>query len=53
MEAHTAWTYEDYAALPDDGKRYEIRQLAAASQRLYPVSIGSDGSAAHSESDAS
>jgi Uma2 family endonuclease len=24
MKARTAWTYEDYAALPDDGKRYEI-----------------------------
>ena len=24
MTARTAWTYEDYAALPDDGKRYEI-----------------------------
>ena len=24
MATRTAWTYEDYAALPDDGKRYEI-----------------------------
>jgi len=24
MTARTAWTYEDYAALPDEGKRYEI-----------------------------
>ena len=24
MTARTAWTYQDYAALPDDGKRYEI-----------------------------
>jgi Uma2 family endonuclease len=24
MKTRTAWTYEDYAALPDDGKRYEI-----------------------------
>lgn len=24
MTARTVWTYEDYAALPDDGKRYEI-----------------------------
>ena len=24
MKARTAWTYGDYAALPDDGKRYEI-----------------------------
>jgi len=24
MTLRTAWTYEDYAALPDDGKRYEI-----------------------------
>ena len=24
MTARIAWTYQDYAALPDDGKRYEI-----------------------------
>ncbi len=24
MTARVAWTYQDYAALPDDGKRYEI-----------------------------
>ena len=24
MTARLAWTYQDYAALPDDGKRYEI-----------------------------
>jgi Uma2 family endonuclease len=24
MTARAAWTYQDYAALPDDGKRYEI-----------------------------
>ena len=24
MTAPTAWTYQEYAALPDDGKRYEI-----------------------------
>jgi len=24
MTARIAWTYEDYAALPDDGKRYEV-----------------------------
>jgi Uma2 family endonuclease len=24
MSARTVWTYQDYAALPDDGKRYEI-----------------------------
>ena len=24
MKARTGWTYEDYAALPEDGKRYEI-----------------------------
>src|SRR5262245_25946618 len=24
MASRTTWTYQDYAALPDDGKRYEI-----------------------------
>jgi len=28
MTLRTAWTYEDYAALPDDGKRYEIHDGA-------------------------
>ena len=24
MTVRTLWTYADYAAMPDDGKRYEI-----------------------------
>ena len=25
MTERVVWTYQDYAALPDDGKRYEVR----------------------------
>ncbi len=41
MTAHVAWTYQDYAALPDDGKRYEIHDgelfLMAAPSPLHQI----------------
>ena len=41
MTARVAWTYQDYAALPDDGKRYEIHDgelsLMAAPSPLHQM----------------
>lgn len=43
MKARTVWTYDDYAALPENGKRYEIHdgelyELTAPSARHQIVS---------------
>ena len=38
MTARIAWTYEDYAALPDDGKRYEVH----AGELVMTPAPGSD-----------
>ena len=44
MTARIAWTYEDYAALPDDGKRYEIHdgelRLMPAPTLLHQIILG-------------
>ena len=41
MTARVAWTYQDYAALPDDGKRYEIHDgelsVTAAPAPLHQI----------------
>ena len=41
MTARVAWTYQDYAALPDDGKRYEIHDgelcVMAAPSLLHQI----------------
>ncbi len=35
MTARAVWTYADYAAMPDDGRRYEA--LALRADRYEPV----------------
>jgi Uma2 family endonuclease len=44
MTTRVAWTYQDYAALPDDGKRYEIHDgelsVMPAPTSLHQIVLG-------------
>ena len=44
MTARIAWTYQDYAALPDDGKRYEVHDgelcIMPAPTLLHQIVLG-------------